>query len=414
MNDEMNELQQAHVFDINLDVATSTSFNKITPAFGHNAAHQHQLIDADNDIDAIKTWLMQFTHVKNTFANYRKEAERFLLWCIDQRKSLKQLRFDDILAYRYFCQNPQPYEKWVSVKRYGRKHAMWRPFSSKNGLSDSSLMLAETTLSGLFSWLSDAGYLIHNPFKLHKNIHKHHQPIMNRYLDEELWQAILHAMDYAVEQAYAHNQIQNNNKILQDAIRNKWIMALLYLTGIRISEALLNNMSCFQQELSGQNLNWWLIINGKGNKTRKIPVHPELIKLMSTYRRICLGLSDFPLAYEGTSLIAKTKSENNLNNASVEELTRATLHNWIKHIFKQAKQFILEQAQYAHLIQRLAILDKASAHWIRHTTWTHMANKNIDLRFIRDNAGHSSISTTNIYLHTEDKQRHAESLKHQL
>jgi site-specific recombinase XerD len=43
-----------------------------------------------------------------------------------------------------------------------------------------------------------------------------------------------------------------------------------------------------------------------------------------------------------------------------------------------------------------------------------MSNKNIDLRFIRDNAGHTSISTTSIYLHSEDKKRHEESIKHSL
>ncbi len=414
----MTELQ-AYVFDLNMNInVEKIPYNKNQNQIIHTNnvhAQAHQLIDADNDIDAIKTWLMQFSHVKNTFANYRKEAERFLLWCIDQKKSLKQLRFDDILSYRYFCQNPQPYEKWVSIKRYGRNHPMWRPFSSNTGLSDSSLMLAETTLSGLFSWLSDAGYLTHNPFKLHKNIHKHQQSIMNRYLDEEVWQAILHAMNYAVDKAYDINNIDNQHKLRQEAIRNKWIMALFYLTGIRISEALLNNMSCFKQELAGQHLNWWLIINGKGNKTRKIPVHPELIQLMSTYRRVCLGLSDFPLAYERVPLIAKTNTNINENIDNINYcLTRGTLHNWIKCIFKQTKQFIIQQPQYMNLTERLSVLDQASAHWIRHTTWTHMANKNIDLRFIRDNAGHSSISTTNIYLHTEDKQRHTESLKHQL
>ncbi|MFM2344065.1 MAG: hypothetical protein RLZZ210_675 [Pseudomonadota bacterium] len=365
----------------------------------------HKLINAEDDITAIKTWLVQFIDTKTTFANYRKEVERFLLWCSDQNKTFKQLKFEDIIAYRHFCQNPQPYEKWVSNKRYSRRNKLWRPFSSESGLSKNSLKLAETTLSGLFSWLCNAGYLSANPFKLQKAPVKTSH-ITHRYLEEDIWQVILHAINDNLKNA-------KTKKSVADAIKLKWIISLFYLTGLRISEAINNSLDNFKQEKNGNSneASWWLYIVGKGNKMRKIPVNPELIEIMNLYKSLYLNIG-IDENIENLSLVSKVKNKN--NKRDITTITRASLHNWIKCIFEIAKEFILKNDEYEEFRKNLHILDKASAHWIRHTTWTHMANKNIDLRFIRDNAGHTSISTTSIYLHSEDKKRHEESIKHSL
>jgi len=39
-------------------------------------------IEANNDLMAIQTWLLEFEHSPQTQRTYRKEAERLLLWCI--------------------------------------------------------------------------------------------------------------------------------------------------------------------------------------------------------------------------------------------------------------------------------------------------------------------------------------------
>jgi site-specific recombinase XerD len=56
-----------------------------------------------------------------------------------------------------------------------------------------------------------------------------------------------------------------------------------------------------------------------------------------------------------------------------------------------------------------ARIARASAHWLRHTAGSHMANNAVDLRHVRDNLGHQSISTTNAYLHSSDDARHVET-----
>jgi integrase/recombinase XerD len=64
---------------------------------------------------------------------------------------------------------------------------------------------------------------------------------------------------------------------------------------------------------------------------------------------------------------------------------------------------------------RAAQLERASAHWLRHSAGSHMADGNLDLRLIRDNLGHASLTTTSLYLHSDDDQRHRETEeKHRL
>jgi site-specific recombinase XerD len=38
-----------------------------------------------------------------------------------------------------------------------------------------------------------------------------------------------------------------------------------------------------------------------------------------------------------------------------------------------------------------------------------MADGNVDLRMIRDNLGHASLTTTSLYLHAADDDRHQET-----
>jgi site-specific recombinase XerD len=54
-------------------------------------------------------------------------------------------------------------------------------------------------------------------------------------------------------------------------------------------------------------------------------------------------------------------------------------------------------------------LGQASAHWLRHSAGSHMADRQVDLRLVRDNLGHASLTTTSQYLHVDDDRRHRET-----
>lgn len=47
----------------------------------------------------------------------------------------------------------------------------------------------------------------------------------------------------------------------------------------------------------------------------------------------------------------------------------------------------------------------ASPHWMRHTHGTHALARGAELTSVRDNLRHASLSTTSIYLHTDEAKR---------
>jgi integrase/recombinase XerD len=91
-------------------------------------------IAATNDLDAIRAWLSRFVDTKTTFENYRKEAERLLLWSLTALgKPLSSLTHEDCLRYQHFLADPQPAATWVAGG--GRKRAPTRAGGRSMGRS---------------------------------------------------------------------------------------------------------------------------------------------------------------------------------------------------------------------------------------------------------------------------------------
>ena len=349
-------------------------------------------IAAQNDVDAIKAWLARFIDTKTTFDNYRKEAERLLLWSTVQlQKPLSSLTHEDLLIYQHFLADPQPATRWVmrDGRKFARSHPEWRPFAGS--LSPSSQRQAFIILNTLFSWLVNAGYLAGNPLSLSRQRTRKAKPRVTRYLEEDLWTEVkgtIDAMPRETEREREHY------------LRTRWLFSLLYLCGLRISEVVGNTMGGFfcRRDKDGEE-RWWLEIVGKGNKTRIVPATNELMVELARYRRE-KGLSPFPLHTEDIPLLLPIGTQQ-------RHMTRGAVHALVKQVFSEtANRLRLRGADFEPLAARV---DVASAHWLRHTAGSHMANSNVDLRHVRDNLGHESISTTSGYLHSSDDMRHRET-----
>src|SRR5579864_8423936 len=79
------------------------------------------LIDAQNDAEAISTFLREYKDSAETLRSYAKEIERLLLWCIHIAKiNVSSLRRDHLLDYQDFLKNPLPKKIWCgpSISRH--------------------------------------------------------------------------------------------------------------------------------------------------------------------------------------------------------------------------------------------------------------------------------------------------------
>ncbi|CAB3774532.1 tyrosine-type recombinase/integrase [Paraburkholderia humisilvae] len=360
---------------------------------GVNRATGRRQISADDDLAAVRAWLARVADTPTTFENYRKEAERLLLWSLVQPgKPLSSLTHEDLLAYQRFLADPQPRGRWVAGgRKFPREDPRWRPFHGP--LATSSQRQAMVILNALFSWLVGAGYLAGNPLSLSRQRARRAAPRITRFLERDLWQEVKVHIDSLPRET-------DRERERERYWRARWLFTLLYLGGLRISEVSGNTMGRFfcRRDADGHG-RWWLDVPGKGDRERLVPASAEMMVELGRYRRE-RGLPVLPAPHEDTPLVLPL-------GKSMKPLTRAALHTIVKGIFAGAAgKLRLRGDEY---VARAAQLERASAHWPRHSAGSHMADGDVDLRLIRDNLGHASLTTTSLYLHADDDQRHRET-----
>ena len=143
--------------------------------------------------------------------------------------------------------------------------------------------------------------------------------------------------------------------------RDTAVLALLYGSGLRISEAL--SLQRKDAPIKGRDM---LRVTGKGNKTRVVPVLPLVREAVERYLALCplqLG-SDDPLFVGARG--------------------------------KQLSPRII-QLRIAGARAALGLPETATPHALRHSFATHLLGAGADLRSIQELLGHASLSTTQGY-----------------
>ena len=360
----------------------------LSGAAGRNRAAGKAQIAAADDRSAVLAWLARYVDSPATLASYRKEAERLLLWCVLQRRAaLSDLTHEDLLVYQRFLADPQPSQRWVMApgQKPARSSPRWRPFAGP--LSPASQRQAMSILNAMFSWLVEAGYLAGNPLALSRRPRRSAAPRVTRFLPMEHWgavKAMIEAMPTATEREAAH------------AARARWLFSLLYIGALRVSEICVTTMAgFFVRRGAGGAERWWLEVTGKGSKVRLVPVTAELLAELIRYRRQ-LGLSPLPKDGEDTPLVLPMIGPQ-------QALARSAIHEIVKSILRATAARL--RAQGPAFEAAAVHIELASTHWLRHTAGSHLSER-ADLKVVRDNLGHANLSTTSIYLHTEDDARH--------
>jgi integrase/recombinase XerC len=352
---------------------------------GTNRARGGQMqIAADSDVEAVRLWLAEYAGSPHTLRSYRKEAARLLMWATRTLgKPLSSLTREDFLFYERFLAAPTG--DWTDPDRPRRGTAR-RLFDGP--LSEPSQHQALGILSGLLSYLVSAGYLAGNPLALRRRTGAAAKRTrrVERYLDHALWDHVLASVEqWPRVTARDHQHYE----------RSRWLVRLLYGTGLRVSEAANAKMA----DLYRRRGKWWLHVIGKGGTEGEVPVSAALMADLTRYRAFH-GLSPTPSGDETAPAVLSIAGDPH------RHLTPAAVYLVVKEVFRRAAD-MLETGDVAGA----ETLRRASTHWLRHSAATHQADAGTDLRFIQKNMRHASIQTTGIYLHAEDDQRHADTVR---
>lgn len=167
-------------------------------------------------------------------------------------------------------------------------------------------------------------------------------------------------------------QIDLNKK---NGLRDFVIVLLLYTTGIRVSELIIIRV----RDLSLTEP-YTLKIRGKGNKGRYVPLMKTSIPHIQKY----LSLMKYDTEEKLDELLFK--------NHMGEPLTRQGINYILKKYWVKARK-----------IDQTLVPGDISPHKMRHTTAMELLTSGVDLIYIRDLLGHSSVTTTEVYARTDAK-----------
>ncbi len=148
--------------------------------------------------------------------------------------------------------------------------------------------------------------------------------------------------------------------------RNKAILETLYSCGIRVGELINLNISDlhFNEGI--------IIVTGKGNKQRMVPVGERAKKQINIYVD----------HVRSKMIVSKDNPDILFLNRRGKKLTRQMIFYIVKN----------------H-VEKAGIHKKISPHSFRHSYATHLVQNGADLRVVQELLGHVSITTTEIYTH---------------
>lgn len=282
--------------------------------------------------------------------NHTLMMERYLIFCENRKnldkKTIKSYRID---LHQYFDYTLNNFFEWIekrSIESYiDHLHIHYKPKSVKRKIA---------SLKAFFHYLEIEELLGINPF--HKIQIKYKEPfILPKTIPISSIQSI-------IEFAYKQYNISTTPYKKKVALRNILILELLFATGMRISElcSLKTEMIDFNEYI----IKLW----GKGSKERLIQICNTNVRRLIDKYTITLKSEDNP--YFFVNRLKKRLSEQSVRN------------------------MINDYANKAKISQHI------TPHMFRHSFATLLLEEDVDIRYIQQMLGHSSITTTQIYTHT--------------
>lgn len=228
------------------------------------------------------------------------------------------------------------------------------------------------TLKALFNYLEFDDRITVNPFR--KMRIKIKEPlnlpkVMTLYEIKTLFKTL-----YDFRASSKKNGYYSYKALIRDIV----VLELLFATGIRVFE--LCNLARNDVNIEQNFIN----IRGKGNKERIIQIcNGEITQVLKEYIKLFHANNGRPDSYFFLNRLGQRLSE-------------------------QSVRFMIKK------YTRLSEIEKnITPHMFRHTFATLLLEQEVDIRYIQQFLGHSSITTTQIYTHvTKHKQKEILTTKH--
>lgn len=223
---------------------------------------------------------------------------------------------------------------------------------TKNGtLKDKSICRKLSSLRSMFRYLNEHTDVTNNPFLYVKS------PKEKRRIPEFLF----------------YNEIDSLLSVFDESdvgVRNSALFETMYGCGLRVSE--ITSLKISDIHFNDD----FIIINGKGSKQRIVPFYPDLNELLMKYiyHVRCKWVSDDTNDYVFVNQRGKPLTSRGI-------------------------QYILNEA-----VKLTDLNIHVHPHMLRHSFATHLLDNGADLRVVQELLGHSSLSTTQIYVHISQER----------
>lgn len=298
-------------------------------------------------------------------SNLQTHIDNYLKYCTDQKrlddKTLKAYRID-LSQFRQIIlsEEPEDITSLMLEDFISNLHKKYKPKTVKRKIA---------SVKALFHYFEYRDIIEINPFNKIQ-IRFREPATLPKTIPLSSVESVLSAIYMQKDTAKTLYQRRN-------ALRDAATIELLFATGMRISEL------C-SLRIDDVNLdNGTILIFGKGSKERLLQIgNDDVIDILREYR------IDFACEIESCGYFFANQSGHSLSDQTVRRMIN----------------------KYTSLA---SISLHITPHMFRHTFATSLLDADVDIRYIQEMLGHSSINITEIYTHvTTAKQRDILTTKH--
>lgn len=339
-----------------------------TPAKDPPLSGSGSMLNASNDLQAMRTWIQTHAGSAATVKSFWREARVFMLWLQREREGITfaDVKVEDCLAFRTFTENIPAH--WISRERASPGQPGWAPFRGQ--LSQSSRHHLLNIVGALFAYLKLADYIVQNPWPLIKT-------------RTSMKKTAVNSVDTRAFSEDAQTEIQrfiDAQPPSPSRARMRFIVGFLSGVGLRASELLAAKLGDLRYVSGG----YVLQVMGKGGTPRVVAIPPSALVALEDYLE-ARGIGSLQETPVKAPLLASAKDP--MESIGYQALY-LTVRTWLKKAINASPLPSAERQS----------LTGASAHWLRHTFATRAIERDVTMEVVQAQLGHANISTTmNIY-----------------